>query len=106
MKKSEKKALGKGILNSALSFAKNATVANPVISMAIGAGEGVVKSIQDIKEKNLASENGGEGNVDYAGLIGAIGGFVIVVGGGIALAKGWLTIEDLKQLLKIWENTQ
>jgi hypothetical protein len=106
MKKSEKKSLGRNILNSVLSFAKHATVANPVVSMAIGAGEGVVKSVQGIKDKNIASEVGGEGQVDYAGLIGAVGGFIIVIGGGIALMKGWITIDDLKELLKIWEDTQ
>ena len=106
MKKSEKKAIGKSVLNTVLRVVKSATIANPIVNMGVGAVQGVVKSVQDEKVKNIESEHGGKGNVDIASMIGAIGGFVIVAGGTIAMIKGWLTIEDLKAIMKIWESTQ
>jgi glutamate mutase epsilon subunit len=106
MKKSDKKKIGKNILNGVLRFAKSATIANPVVNMGVGAVQGIVKSVQNEKEKNLQSEHGGQGKIDIPSMIGAIGGFVIVVGGAIAMIKGWLTIDDLKAIIKIWESTQ
>ncbi len=106
MKKSEKKAIAKNILNGALSFIKSATVANPVINMGIGAVDGVVKGIQKTTKSNIDSNSGGVGNVDVPGAVGAIVGGIIIVGGAVALAIGWLTVDELKDIFKLWEKTQ
>jgi hypothetical protein len=103
MKGTEKKALGKSILNTSLSFVKGlAGGANPIIGAVIGAGEGVVKGIQKEKENNLSSEVGGQGKVDYSHLAG-VGVFVLLAA---AFAFGLITMEDLKELVKIFLKTQ
>lgn len=102
MKNSDKKKLGNNILKGILSFVKGATTANPIVNMAVGAVEGVTKSI----EENKASEVGGVGSIDYAGLIGSIGGLIIIVGGAVAIAKGWLTIDDVTELFKAFTKAQ
>ena len=106
MKRSEKKNIGKGILNGILSFAKGVTIGNPLINMVIGGVQGIVKGVQKTKVKNLESEVGGVGKVDYSGAIGAITGAIIVIGGSIALAKGWLTSDQLKDIFGLWLRTQ
>jgi hypothetical protein len=94
MKGSDKKALGKSILNTGLSFAKGGAV--------IGAGEGIVKGVQKEKDKNLTSKVGGEGKIDIAHLAG-VGVFVLLAA---AFAFGLITMEDLKELIKLFLKTQ
>ena len=103
MKGTEKKALGRSILNTTLSFTKGLVGGlNPIIGAVVGAGEGVVKGIQKEKDINLASEIGGEGKVDYSRLAG-----VAVFVGLVALfATGLITMEDLKELIKVFLKTQ
>lgn len=103
MKGTEKKALGRSILNTTLSFAKGIVGGiNPVVGAVIGAGEGVVKGIQKEKDSNLASQVGGEGKLDIAHLAG-VGVFVLLAAG---FAFGLITMEDLKELIKIFLKTQ
>ena len=103
MKESEKKALGRSILNTGLSFAKGLVGGlNPVIGAVIGAGEGVVKGIQKEKDKNLTSEVGGSGKIDVAH-IGGIVVFLALVG---AFVAGLITLEDVGELLKMFAKTQ
>ena len=103
MKGTEKKALGRSILNTTLSFTKGLVGGiNPVIGMVVGAGEGIVKGVQKEKDANLASEIGGEGKVDYSHLAG-IGVFVLLV---TLFATGLITMEDLKELIKVFLKTQ
>ena len=103
MKGSDKKALGKSILNTGLSFAKGlAGGLNPIVGAVIGASEGVVKGVQKEKDKNLTSEIGGEGKVDVAHLAG-VGVFVLLAA---AFAFGLITMEDLKELIKVFLKTQ
>lgn len=106
MKNSEKKKIGKGILNGVLSFAKGVTIGNPVINMIIGGVQGVVKGVQKTKAKNIDSEIGGVGKVDYSGAIGAATGAIIIIGGSISLMMGWLTSDQLKDILSLWMKTQ
>jgi hypothetical protein len=103
MKGSDKKALGKSILNTGLSFAKGiAGGLNPVVGAVIGAGEGIVKGVQKEKDKNLTSKVGGEGKIDIAHLAG-VGVFVLLAA---AFAFGLITMEDLKELIKLFLKTQ
>lgn len=108
MKKSDKKRIGKTILNGVLSFVKGATMGNPVVNTVIGGVDGVVKGIQKGNEiaKDKASEIGGVGNVNWTSVIGAIVGGVILLGGMVAVAKGWITTDELKEIFKLWESTQ
>lgn len=103
MKGTEKKALGRAILNTGLSFAKGlAGGLNPIVGAVIGAGEGIAKGVQKEKDKNLASEVGGEGKFDPAHFVG-VGVFVLLA---TAFAFGLITMEDLKELIKIFLKTQ
>lgn len=103
MKGTEKKALGRSVLNTALSFAKGVVGGiNPVVGMVIGAGEGIVKGVQKEKDGNLASQVGGEGKVDVAHLSG-VAVFVLLAAG---MAFGLITMEDLKELMKIFLKSQ
>lgn len=107
MNKSEKKNLFGGILNTILPIAKTAVSGlNPLIGMAVGAVEGTVKAVKVEKEKNLLTQTGGEGKPNYPMLLGQVGSFIIIVGGIFAIIKGWITIDDLKTFVKIWENAQ
>lgn len=107
MKKSDKKALFGNILNTILPIAKNAVSGlNPLIGMAVGAAEGTVKAVKAEKEKNLLSTGGGEGKPNYSMLLGQIASFLIIVGGAVSVAMGWLTFEDVKAFLKLWNSTQ
>lgn len=103
MKNTDKKALGRSVLNTGLSFAKGLVGGlNPVIGMAIGAAEGVTKGIQKEKDKNLATATGGAGKIDLAH-IGGIVVFLALVG---AFVAGLITLEDVKELIKIFLKTQ
>ena len=103
MKGTEKKALGRSILNTTLSFAKGIVGGiNPVVGAVIGAGEGVVKGIQKEKDKNQTSEIGGEGKIDVAHLAG-VGVFVLLA---VGFAFGLITMDDLKELIKVFLKTQ
>ena len=103
MKGSEKKALGRSVLNTSLSFLKGiAGGVNPIVGAVVGAGEGIVKGIQKEKDNNLSSEIGGEGKVDYSRLAG-VGVFVLLA---TAFAFGLITMEDLKELIKVFLKTQ
>ena len=93
--------IGKNILNGSLSFIKGiAGGINPVLGAVVGAGEGVVKGIQKEKEKNVNSEVGGVGKVDLPHLLGVLF-FIILV---IAFIFGYLTMDDLKELVKLLSN--
>ncbi len=103
MKNSEKKALGRSILNTSLSFAKGLIGgANPIIGMAVGAVEGTVKGLQKEKDKNLATQTGGEGKIDFAHISGVVV-FLVLVG---AFVAGLITLEDVGNLLKLFLKTQ
>ena len=103
MKGTEKKALGRSILNTSLSFAKGMIGGiNPVIGAVIGAGEGIVKGVQKEKDKNISSPVGGEGKIDVAHLAG-VGVFVLLA---LGFAFGLITMEDLKELIKVFLKTQ
>ena len=39
-------------------------------------------------------------------LLGQIMSAVIIIGGGVAVAMGWLTFEDVKSFIKLWNSTQ
>jgi hypothetical protein len=107
MKKSDAKALFGNVLNTVLPIAKNAVSGlNPIIGMGVGAVEGTVKAIKTEKEKNLASAGGGEGSPNYQMLLGQVLSALIIIGGGIAVAMGWLTFEDVKSFIKLWNSTQ
>jgi len=103
MKGTEKKALGRSVLNTGLSFLKGiAGGINPIVGMVVGAGEGIVKGVQKEKDKNLATAVGGEGLIDPSHLAG-VGVFVLLAAG---FAFGLITMNDLKELIKIFLKTQ
>lgn len=107
MKNSEKKNIFGSILNMVLPIAKTAVSGlNPLVGMAVGAVEGTVKAIKTEKEKNLVSSGGGEGKPNYQMLLGQVLSAVIIIGGGISVAMGWLTFEDVKAFIKLWNSTQ
>lgn len=98
----KKKKLGKRILGGLLSFAKGATISNPIISMVIGGVEGIVKGVAKTKTKNIESEQGGVGKVDHFGASGAIVGGVLTLIGAFAIFKGWLTMDQVSGLFSLW----
>ena len=103
MKSSEKKAIGKSLLNTGLSFVKGmASVGNPLIGAAIGLAQGAVKGVQKEKANNLDSAVGGEGKADPAHLAG-VAVFVLL---SVGFACGLITMEDVKELIKIFLKTQ
>jgi hypothetical protein len=103
MKRSDKKALGRSVLNTGLSFAKGLVGGlNPVVGAAIGAVEGTVKGVQKEKDKNLASEVGGAGKIDVAHLSGVVVFLVLVA----AFIFGAISLEDLGELVKLFLKTQ
>jgi len=103
MKGTEKKAIGRAVLNTGLSFLKGMVGGiNPIVGMVVGAGEGIVKGVQKEKDKNLATTTGGAGMIDPAHLAG-VGVFVVLVG---LLASGLISMEQLKELIKIFLKTQ
>ena len=101
MKGTEKRKLFKNIGNGLLSVGKGIiSIYNPVAGAAVGMVQGAVKGIQKEKDTNLASLVGGKGNIDWY----HIGGVVIILGGGVAIAFGWLTFEDVKSLARLFMN--
>ncbi len=60
------------------------------------------KGVQKEKDKNLTSKVGGEGKIDIAHLAG-VGVFVLLAA---AFAFGLITMEDLKELIKVFLKTQ
>lgn len=107
MKKSEKKNLLNGAFNTLMPIVKTAVSGlNPLVGMAVGAVEGTVKAVKNEKDKNLTSPGGGEGNPNYSMMIGQIVSGIIIIGGGIGLIMGWITIDDIKALIRLWEQTQ
>jgi hypothetical protein len=107
MKNSEKKNIFGNILNTILPIAKTAVSGlNPLIGMAVGAVEGTVKAVKTEKEKNIVSVGGGEGKPNYQMLMGQLLSALIIIGGGVAVAMGWLTFEDVKSFIKLWNSTQ
>ena len=103
MKKSDKQAIGKPLLNGSLSLLKGlVSGVSPIVGMVVGAGEGVVKSIQKEKENNLNSEVGGFGKIDLPRLLG----FLKFIGLAAAFIAGWITLEDLKELIRLFNQTQ
>ena len=107
MKKSDKKNIFGNVLSTILQIAKTAVSGlNPLIGMAVGAVEGTVKAIKTEKDKNIVSPGGGEGKPNYQMLMGQLLSALIIIGGGIAVAMGWLTFEDVKSFIKLWNSTQ
>lgn len=103
MKGSTKKGLLKGVLNTALSLGKGLiSVYNPAAGAVIGAVKGVKDGFNKEKAANLSSETGGKGSPDYAHITGA----VVFVGLAVAFGMGYLTIDDVKALLKMFLKTQ
>lgn len=103
MKGSDKKALGRSILNTGLSFAKGLVGGlNPIIGMAIGAAEGITKGVQKEKDKNLATLVGGEGKIDIAHISGVAVFLVLIV----AFIFGAITLDDVSDLIKMFMKTQ
>lgn len=103
MKESEKKALGRSVLNTGLSFAKGLVGGlNPIIGAVIGGAEGVVKGVQKEKDKNLTSSVGGEGKIDVAHISGVVVFLVLVA----AFIFGAISIDDVGELLKMFLKTQ
>lgn len=101
MKKSEKRKLFRKILDGAMSVGKGVvSIYNPVAGAAVGMAQGVVKGIAKEKEKNLSSPVGGVGNVDWY----HIGGVVIIIGGGIAIVTGYMDLDTLKGLVKLFSQ--
>ena len=95
----EKKALRKQILNGSLSFLKGvAGGVNPILGAAVGMAEGVVKGVQKEKAANLDGEIGGAGKIDYPRLAGV----VVFAGLALAVVTGHLSIEQVKDLIKIF----
>jgi hypothetical protein len=91
----EKKALGKSLLDGGLSFFKGiASGINPILGGVVGAAEGVVNKVREEKETNLSSEVGGEGKVDYSRLMGTVV-FLFLV---ILLVMGKLDLDTVKKL--------
>lgn len=103
MKNSEKKALLSSVSSGALSFLKGvAGGINPVIGAAVGAADGVVKAVKEEKEKNLNSEVGGVGSLDFPRLFGVLV-FILLV---VMFIMGKITISDIEELIKIFNKTQ
>ena len=103
MKGTDKKAIGRSVLNTSLSFLKGVVGGvNPIIGAVIGASEGIVKGVQKEKAKNLDGEVGGKGQIDYSRLAG-VGVFVLLA---VGFAFGLITMEDLKELIKVFLKTQ
>jgi len=77
-----KKKLGKKILKNAFSLVSGVIgIKNPVAGFVIGATVGLKDQFLKHKKENMESEIGGEGNVDYSGIIGSIiGGVVVLLG--------------------------
>ena len=103
MKGSTKKGLLKGVINTALSLGKGlVSIYNPAAGAVIGAVKGVKDGIDKEKAANLASPIGGEGNPDYAHITGA----VVFIGLAVAFGFGYLSMDDVKALLKLFLKTQ
>ena len=91
----KKKFLGT-LLDAGLSFAKGVIAPiNPVAGAVIGAAEGIKEKVKEEKEKNLNSEVGGVGKIDPARLALAV-----------AFALGYLTLDDVKELMKVFLKSQ
>jgi hypothetical protein len=107
MKNSEKKALIGNIFSKAMPILKTAVSGlNPLIGAGVGLVDGATKAIKEEKEKNLATPIGGEGNVNYSMMLGQFLSALIIIGGGFAVIMGWLTFEDVKDFVKLWNSTQ
>jgi len=98
----------KNVLNGVWSFAKGmAGKANPAVGAGMLVGEVVVKSaimtVDKVKnhfKKNVNSKVGGEGNIDWAEILGSITGLVIVLAGVYMFVTGQISIDDLINLKK------
>lgn len=98
----KKKFLG-NLLDAGLSFAKGVVAPiNPVAGAVIGAAEGIKNKVKEEKEKNLNSEIGGVGKIDPARLAGTL----VFIALAIAFMLGYLSLEDLKDLMKIFLKSQ
>ena len=96
--KINKEKLG-NVLRGSLSFLSGVVgSANPVLGVAIGAVKGVVEGVKKTKDKNLSSKVGGIGKVDVPHASGTVIGYIViglVVLGGVAVAAGWITMDQL-----------
>jgi len=105
MEKSEKKNLVSGILNTILPIAKTAVSGlNPLIGMAVGAADGVVKAVKTEKEKNLATQTGGEGKTNWVMLAGQIFSYGIVAYLIYLIVSGAISIDQAKEIFKFSES--
>lgn len=103
MKGSEKKALFKSILDTGLSFAKGVIAPiNPMAGAVLGAAEGIKNKVAEEKEKNLSSEVGGVGKIDPARLAGTL----VFIALAVAFMFGLLSMEDVKELMKVFLKSQ
>lgn len=103
MRDSDKKKLIKSVSSGALSFLKGiAGGANPIIGAAVGAADGIVKSVKEEKENNLNSEVGGVGSLDVPRLIG-VAVFIFLV---ILFIMGKISFDQIEELIKIFNKTQ
>lgn len=102
----KKNKVGRAIINGLLSFAANATIKSPILAIGVGVIKGVVTGVKKNRADNLNAELGGRGSVDISGLIGAITGVVLVLGGTVAVAKGWITTDDLAAIMDIFNSIQ
>jgi hypothetical protein len=105
MSKNKKKRELGPILKGGLSFLSGMVGSvNPVLGLAVGAVKGAVEKAKEVKAANLASTIGGEGKVDGAhasGLVVGVGITVAVILGGIAVGTGFLTMDQVLQLMGI-----
>jgi hypothetical protein len=89
----------KKLLGNALSLIKGAIgVKNPVAGIVIGAAVGVKDQFIKYKKKNKESETGGEGNVDYSGIIGSVIGGTVVLVGSYMLMTGKITVDEFIEM--------
>lgn len=59
---------------------------------------GIVKGVKEVKDGHLNSEVGGKGNIDFLRLTISVCTLITV----IAWLAGWITFEELKQALKLF----
>jgi len=96
---------GKKILGGVLSFASGLIgLKSPVVGLAKVLTSGVKDQAVKFLDKNKASEVGGEGKNDWAGLVGAIVSGIIliaIIGVGLyLLLTGKITMDEFIELEK------
>ena len=93
-----KKGLFKKIAGHALSLGSGLIgKSNPVVGLVIGA----VKQVKENIKEGRKTEVGGEGNVDWAKMIGAIISGLIILFGLYKFFSGVITMDELNEIVKI-----